>query len=203
MARRAGGHPVANRLGRRVLERARAGGDGNDGGAHQPHAIDVELLPAHVLLAHVHHALEAKARTDGGGGHAVLPRPGLGDDPALPHAAGKQRLRQRVVDLVGTGVVEVLALQPDRGAHELREPRRVTERGRTSHVVFEQSRQLGVKRRIGHRRIQRLIEFVERRNQRLGDVAPTERAEPVIHRGPHCHVHRPPRAASAKARINA
>jgi hypothetical protein len=59
-----------------------------------------------------------------GRGHAVLPRPGLGDDAALAHAAREQHLPDRVVDLVRAGVVEVLALEPHRRAHQRGEPRR-------------------------------------------------------------------------------
>ena len=49
----------------------------------------------------------------GRGGHAVLAGPGLGDDPPLAHAAGEQGLADRVVDLVGAGVGDVLTLEPD------------------------------------------------------------------------------------------
>jgi hypothetical protein len=65
---------------------------------------DVEALAAHVLLAHVHHAFEAQQRADGGGGHAVLARAGLGDDAAFAHAPRHQRLAQTIVDFVRAGV---------------------------------------------------------------------------------------------------
>jgi len=42
----------------------------------------------------------------------MLPRSGFGNDPMLTHTFGKQHLADRVVDLVRTGVREVLALQP-------------------------------------------------------------------------------------------
>ena len=48
-----------------------------------------------------------------GGGDAVLAGPGLGDDARLAHAPRQQRLADAVVDLVGAGVVEVLALEED------------------------------------------------------------------------------------------
>ena len=75
-------------------------------------------LPLDVLRAHVHHAFEAKARRNGGRGHAVLAGAGLGDDARLAHAPGEQRLADGVVDLVRAGVVQVLALEADlRAAH--------------------------------------------------------------------------------------
>ena len=73
-------------------------------GAEQPHAEDVERLPLHVLGAHVDVAVEAEQRADRRGGDAVLAGAGLGDDPALAHARGEQRLAERVVDLVRAGV---------------------------------------------------------------------------------------------------
>ena len=42
--------------------------------AQQPHAEDVQALPAHVFFAHVDHALEAEQRAHRGGGDAVLAR---------------------------------------------------------------------------------------------------------------------------------
>ena len=57
---------------------------GNDLGAQRPHLEDVELLPAHVFLAHVDLALQAEQRGGGRGGDAVLAGPGLGDDAVLP-----------------------------------------------------------------------------------------------------------------------
>ena len=54
----------------------------------QAHAVYVELLAAHVFLAHVHNAFHAEEGADGGRGYAVLPGAGFGDDAMLAHAAG-------------------------------------------------------------------------------------------------------------------
>jgi hypothetical protein len=43
----------------------------------------------------------------------MLTRASLGDDARLAEAAGQQRLAQRVVDLVSSGVGEVLPLEVD------------------------------------------------------------------------------------------
>ena len=50
-------------------------------------------------------------RAGGRGRDAVLAGARLGDDPALAEPAREQRLAERVVDLVGAGVGEVLPLQ--------------------------------------------------------------------------------------------
>ncbi len=75
------------------------------------HAEDVELLAAHVFGAHVDDALESEESADGGGGDAVLAGSGFGDDAVLAHAAREQGLADAVVDLVGSGVEEVFALE--------------------------------------------------------------------------------------------
>ena len=43
----------------------------------------------------------------------MLARARLRNDAALAHASREQRLAERVVDLVGPGVVQILALQND------------------------------------------------------------------------------------------
>ena len=103
--------------------RPAAAGDGRDRRAHRPHFEDVELLPAHVLLAHVDLAAHAEQRRRRGAGDAVLARSRLGDDARLAHALGQQRLADAVVDLVCPGVVQVLALEEDAcAAGFLRQP---------------------------------------------------------------------------------
>ena len=107
------GHPVAHRFVDRVPKRARAAGDRPHFGAEQPHAGDVGRLAADVLFTHVDHARQAEPRTGGGGGDAMLAGTGLGDHALLAHSDGEQRLAECVVDLVRSGVVQVLAFQPD------------------------------------------------------------------------------------------
>ena len=78
------------------------------------------LLPLDVGGAHVDDAGKAEARRDRGRGDAVLAGAGLGDDARLAHALGEQDLAEAVVDLVRAGVVQVLALEIDLGAAEMR-----------------------------------------------------------------------------------
>ena len=106
-------HPVAHGFVDGVAERARAARDRPHFGAQQLHAEHVRLLAANVFFAHVDDALQAEAGTGGGGGHAVLAGAGFGDHALLAHAQREQRLAERVVDLVGAGVIEVFALEID------------------------------------------------------------------------------------------
>jgi hypothetical protein len=108
--------PVAHRLVDRLLERLLARLDAADLGAHQPHPEDVQGLALHVDGAHVDDALEAELGADGRRRHAVLAGARLGDDALLAHPAREEGLADRVVDLVGAGVEQVLALEIDLGA---------------------------------------------------------------------------------------
>ena len=86
---------------------------GHHFGAQQLHAEHIGLLPLDIDLAHVDDAFQAKAGAGGGGGNAMLAGAGLGDDALLAHAPGKQDLAHHIVDLVGAGVVELVALEID------------------------------------------------------------------------------------------
>src|SRR5581483_471334 len=132
----------------------------------------------HVLLAHVDDAVEAEARAHGRGGDAVLAGARLGDDAVLAEAAREHRLSERVVQLVRPRVQEILALQIDALAG--REPLRERERRRPARVRRQQVVQLAVECVVGLRRLPAGRELVERRDERLGHVAPAVVAE--VHR---------------------
>ena len=87
------------------------GRDRADLGAERAHPQHVRPLALDVLGAHVHDARQVEQRAGGRGRDAVLAGAGLGDDPGLAEPARQQRLAERVVDLVGAGVGEVLALE--------------------------------------------------------------------------------------------
>ena len=118
------GDPIAKCLVDGSPQGGVAGGDRLDAGTEEPHALHVRSLALDVDGAHVHRAVETHPGTGGGGRHPVLAGPGLGDHTACPHLPGQQRLTNGVVDLVGTGVGQVLTLQPDLATPRLPEPRR-------------------------------------------------------------------------------
>ena len=104
--------PVAQRLVDRGAQRAVAARHRHDFGAEQLHAADVRRLALHVDLAHVDDARHAEPRAGGRRGDAVLTGACLGDDAPRAQPLCEQRLADRVVDLVRTGVREILALEP-------------------------------------------------------------------------------------------
>ena len=140
------GDPVAHGFVDGVLQGARAGLHAAHFRAQQPHAKDVEFLAAHVFRAHVHDAIESEQRADGGGGDAVLAGAGFGDDAALAHALGKQRLADAVVDFVRAGVEQVFALQVNaRAAEFFGQATGKEERRGPSGVLLEQVSEVALK----------------------------------------------------------
>ncbi len=174
------GDPVADRRRDGLLERARPGVDGLDLRAHQPHPLDVGLLAAHVLGAHVDDALDAEQRARGRGRDAVLAGAGLGDDARLAHPHGEQALAERVVDLVGAGVEQVLALEVHGVADLVREALRVVERRRAPGEVAQQRAQLRLEVRVLARRDPGGLELGQRRHQRLRHVLAAVGAEAML-----------------------
>src|SRR5262245_11698860 len=106
-------HPVAKGLVHRIAKRLGAAADRTDLSTEQPHAVDIRRLAANILFAHIDDAFEAKMCTCRGCCDAVLAGPGFGDDAALAHPHREQGLPERIVDFVSTGMVQVLALQPN------------------------------------------------------------------------------------------
>jgi hypothetical protein len=96
-------------------------------------------------VPHVHVAFEAQQCADRSRGDAVLAGAGLGDDAALSHALGQERLPERVVDLVRPGVGQVFALEKDaRGWFRQRfaQPTGFVHRRGPAHVVRQKTIEL-------------------------------------------------------------
>ena len=196
------GHPIAHGFADGVFERGAAAGDALHLGAEHAHAEDIQALPPHVFFAHVDHAFEAQQRAHRGGGHAVLSGAGFGDDAALAHAAGEQRLSQAVIDLVRAGVQQVFALEPDaRAAQGFGQVFGEVERRGAAGVVVQQAGKLGLKCRIVARLQIGGLEFFNRRHQDFGDVAPAVGSEVSAGIGLRSHARSAALAASRKSII--
>ncbi len=175
------GDPVPEGLVDRILQGPTPGLHGNHPGAEEAHPEDVERLPLDVLGPHVHFALEPQERRGRRGGHAVLPRSRLGNHPPLAHALGQKPLAEHVVDLVGTGVAEVLALQVDsRATAVLGEPPGEVQRRRAARVLGEERPEAPLKQRVAPGGAVGLLQIDERSHQRLGDETPAEAAEVTV-----------------------
>jgi hypothetical protein len=170
--------PVAHGLVDGLLERPLARLDAPDLGAHEAHPEDVERLPLHVDRAHVDDALKAELGADRGRGHAVLAGAGLRYDPLLAHAHGEEGLADRVVDLVGAGVEQVLPLEIDPRAPEVvREALGAVERRRAPREIGEVAPELGLELGIHARLGIHGLELLKGRHERLRNEDAPVRAE--------------------------
>lgn len=115
----------------RLLQGFEAEGDRHHLGAQDFHAGHIGSLLGNVDFAHVNFTFQPEI---GGGGcerDAVLPCPGFGDQPLLAHEFGQQPLPHAVVELMSTGMVQILALQVNLAvADQAREPVAVIDRSR-------------------------------------------------------------------------
>ena len=195
--------PIADCLGRRILQRSRARSHRDYFRAHQPHAEDIQRLPAHVFLTHVHHALHPEPRTNRGRRNAVLSCARLGDDATLAHASRQQRLPNGVVDLVGTRVVQILAFEEHRRPHQRGEPRSVAQWRRTTNVSGKQIVELGNEGGISHRLRERVLQPIKRRNERFRHIPPTVAAKAVAgaYRGHRSTLARPTASMNSCIRL--
>ena len=108
--------PVSYGLVGGILERLVAALHGKYLGAQHAHAFHVDVLTLHIQCTHIHTAGHIHQCAHGGSGHSVLSGTGLGYDALLSHAPCKQYLPDGIVYLVGTGVVQILALEVEPAA---------------------------------------------------------------------------------------
>ena len=145
-------------------------------GAEHLHAQHVRLLPLDVDRAHVDDAFQPELRAQGRGGDAVHAGAGLGDDARLAHALRQHDLAEHIVHLVRAGVVEVLALEIDLRAAEMRgQALGEIERRRPADIMREMAVHLALEGGIGLGRGVGLLQIEDQRHQRLGDEAAADR----------------------------
>jgi len=105
----------------------------------------------------------------------------FGDDPCLAHALGEQDLADTIVDLVRTGVVELVALEIDLGAAEmLGQPFGEIERRRPAGVMGVEMPELGAEGGIGLRPCPFLFQFQDQWHQRFGNETAAKNAEHAL-----------------------
>ena len=165
------GNPRAQGLVDGVLEGAGAGLDSVHLGAEDAHAHDVHGLALDVLGTHEDRALEPEAGRRGSRRHAVLAGACFGDEGGLAHLFGEQGLAEAVVHLVGAGMEQVLALEPEAEAELLREVGAEGQRGGTAGVVRQQLAQLVLEILRGQNVPHGGLHLDERGHEQLGHEA--------------------------------
>ena len=151
---------------------------GHHFGAQQPHPKDIQRLSLHVLNAHIHQALETEKSAGRGRSYAVLAGAGLGDYPRLSHPLCQQDLTHHVIELVRACVTEIFALQIDPGSSEhVSEPLGKIERGGAPDVLALIVLELANELVVVFVLIIGLGQLVQRRNENLGHIPPSEDSE--------------------------
>jgi len=108
----------------------------------------------------------------------MLASSGFRDEPPLAHPDRQEGLSERVVDLVGSGVEEILSFEIDaRPAERLAESFGVVERCWAAGVLMEERLEFSSEGRIASRRHVRTFQFVEGGHDRFGDKLSPERSE--------------------------
>ena len=108
----------------------------------------------------------------------MLAGTGLRNDAGFAHAAGEQNLTNGVVDLMGAGVQQILALEINfRAAELLREPLGEVERRGTTTKITQQRGEFFSKFRILPRGMVFVFQFAQGGHQRLGNKHPAVLAE--------------------------
>ncbi len=150
-------------------------------GAQHLHAGHVEVLADDVHLAHADDAFQAHEGGAGRGAHAMLARAGLGDDAGLAHAFGQQALADGIVDLVGSQMVEVFALEPDlRAAQLLAEVAAVEDRAGTTGKMQQQALHLAREFGVGQSLLEGLVQFVQAGFDGVRHILAAIRAEEAL-----------------------
>ena len=168
------GNPVAQRLVDGGAQGLIPGGHRYHGGTHELHAAHVGSLALDVDSTHVHEAGQSQTRRGGGARHTVLSGAGFRDDALGAKAFRKQRLPQRVVDLVSAGMREVLALQPYFGSPALAQRRCERQRRGTADPGLQFMVELGLKVRAVQVAVDACLQAIERGNQCFGNITAAE-----------------------------
>ena len=128
------------------------------------------MLALDIGLAHEDLALHPHQGADGRGGDPVLAGAGLGDHAGLPHLLGQQDLADGVVDLVGAGMVAVLALQVEVATILLTHTLGIVQGGGPAGVVLQQPTELLLEFRALDDRQVGPAQLIDAFVQDLGDV---------------------------------
>ena len=140
-------------------------------GSQKFHTVDIQCLSVGIFFSHEDFAFHPQEGCCRCGSHTVLSGTGLCDQAGLAHLLGKQCLSQGIIDLMGTGMVQILSLEIDlRAAQILRHfPCIVQQRG-APRVFIQQLVQLRIEFRILLIMLIALFQMDQFIHQCLGDI---------------------------------
>ena len=108
--------PVADRFVRRVFQGHVTGSDRNDRCTEHLHLLYIGMLAFHVRFTHIDNTLHVHQGADGSSSYSMLSGACFCDDTCFTHAACQQDLPDRVIDLMGTCMIQVFPFQIDLAA---------------------------------------------------------------------------------------
>ena len=140
-------------------------------GSEEFHTIDIQRLSVGIFFSHEDFAFHTQEGCCRCGSHTVLSGTCLCDQAGLPHLLCQQCLSQGIIDLMGTGMVQILSLEIDlRAAQILRHfPCIVQQRG-APRVFIQQLVQLRIEFRILLIMLIALLQMDQFIHQCLGDI---------------------------------
>ena len=170
-------NPIAQRFVDGVLQRPAPRLHRTHLSTEQLHAEHVQALSLDIDSTHVDEALEAEQCGRRGGGNTVLTGSRLGDEAALAHTLGQQCLAHDVVELVRSGMGQVLAFEEQSDAEAFAQPPAFGDRRRTAPIVLQEIVQTPTEGRICPSGLKAGLELLASRHERLWHEPSAELAE--------------------------
>ena len=141
--------PLSHSLGNSILQCRCTGLYRNHFRTKETHTIYVQCLTLRILFTHENHTLHAKQRCCRSCGNTMLPGTCFSDQSCFTHFFRQQSLTKYIVDLMGTGMVQILSFQINFGtAQILCHLFCIIKTAGTACIIIEKSSQLSVKFRI-------------------------------------------------------
>ena len=121
----------------RILERLRSASDWDDGSSQEFNFLHIGSLFGDIYSSHEDLTRHSKEGTRSGKCYTMLPSSGLGDDLSFPHLFGNQDLTDTVIDLMGSGMIEVFPFEINFcSADHVAEIFRIKDRRGSADIVF-------------------------------------------------------------------
>mmetsp|Transcript_18026 Transcript_18026/g.27360 ORF Transcript_18026/g.27360 Transcript_18026/m.27360 type:complete len:312 (+) Transcript_18026:240-1175(+) len=139
------------------------------------HTEYVKLLTFAIHGSHVNSTVKTKLGTNGGSSHTVLSSTCLGNDTWLSNTLGKECLSNGIINLMSTGMSQILTLKPNLGTSAIiRQTLSKVKRSGSSNKVLTVDSKFRKEFRIILDLIVLLLNFTECLRQSLGDELSSE-----------------------------
>ena len=139
--------------------------------SQKAHPIHVQRLTLHILFSHKYFTFHTHHGSCSSCRHPMLTGSCLCDHTGFSHFLCQQHLPQHVINLMCTGMVQILSLQIHfRSAEILCHMCRIVQPGRSSRILIQKFRQFPVELRVIFIMIVGFLQFQNRIHQRLRNI---------------------------------